>query len=81
MNSCRSNLKLSDKDTTSEKKRQDAFQTGLNKVLFDHMQLLPMIRLIGFKWDGITMEFLNIQAYFSDISQSFSSFDCLLESN
>lgn len=54
--------------------------SSLSKIFVTHLQMIPMIKLINFNWEVYALDFLSVQTYFSDISQSASSLDCLISS-
>ena len=55
-------------------------QAALNKILINHLQMIPLIQQLDFKWDSSLINFLSIQSYFNDVSNQIASFDCFFES-
>ena len=53
---------------------------ALNKILINHLQMVPLIQFLDFKWDFEILNFFMIQNYFYDVSDQISSFDCFISS-
>lgn len=75
-NFLRTNLSFAQKGNEN----QHADFTATTKILVNHIQMFSFLRVLDFRWETFMQVFLYFQAYFGDISESSTAFDCLFES-
>ena len=59
-----------------EKRKLYFQQSTLIKILINYLQLLALVKYLGFKWHEGIYNLLQIDSYFTDFSENFSSFEC-----
>lgn len=60
---------------------RNLFFSAIIKILINHFQLFSFLRFMNFNWQTFATNFLTLQSYLLDISESTSSIDCILNEN